>query len=235
MNDMNDIILRAENIHKSFTKIDKQKLEVLKGVSISIERRKISMVIGASGAGKSTLLHIISGLDLADEGTVQIDGTKLLSLNDYQLSKFRNENIGFVFQFHHLLPEFDALENVELPILVAKHSQSKAKKRAAELLELVGMKERMTHKPSELSGGEAQRVAVARALANNPKIIFADEPTGNLDSQNSEMLHQLILDIRDKFGITFLIVTHNPELIKLGEKIFEMKDGIIHRDENFSN
>jgi lipoprotein-releasing system ATP-binding protein len=232
MNDMNNFILRAENIHKSFTKIDKQRLEVLKGVSISIEKSKVSMIIGASGAGKSTLLHIISGLDNADEGKVYIDKTDIFSLNDDHLSKFRNKYIGFVFQFHHLLPEFDALENVALPMLVARESQSKAKKHAAELLDLVGLKNRMTHKPSELSGGEAQRVAVARALVNNPQIIFADEPTGNLDSRNSDLLHQLILDIRDKFGITFLIVTHNPELIKLGEKIFEMKDGIIHNSDN---
>ncbi len=224
---MNEIILSAKDIHKSFNKTGNKTLEVVKGVSLDIEKSKISMIVGASGAGKSTLLHIISGLDLPDNGSVAISGTEIFKLSDEKLSSFRNKHIGFVFQFHHLLPEFDAVENVALPLMIAGTSHNKAKKRAAELLELVGMQERMNHRPSELSGGEAQRVAVARALANNPSIIFADEPTGNLDSSNSEVLHKLILDIKEKFGTTFLIVTHNPELIKLGEIVFEMKDGIL--------
>lgn len=224
---MKDIILAAKEIHKSFTKVDNQKLEVLKGVSVDIERSKISMIVGASGAGKSTLLHIIGGLDRADSGTVTINNTNIINLNDDKLSRFRNKNIGFVFQFHHLLPEFDAQENIAIPMMIAGESLAKSKKRAQELLELVGLSDRFNHKPSELSGGEAQRVAIARALANNPQIIFADEPTGNLDSANSELLHQVILDIKNKFGTTFLIVTHNPELIKLGEIVFEMKDGMI--------
>lgn len=149
-------------------------------------------------------------------------------LNDDKLSSFRNKEIGFIFQFHHLLPEFDAVENVAIPIMIKGTSLSKAKKRAEELLELVGLKERFHHKPSELSGGEQQRVAVARALANNPSIVFADEPTGNLDSANSELIHNLFIDIKNKLGLTFLIVSHNPELIKLGEEIYEMKDGLIY-------
>ena len=228
---MSEIILSAKNIHKSFIKSNNEKLDVLKDVSLDIVKSKISMIVGASGAGKSTLLHIISGLDSADSGSVEIASTNIFSLNDDKLSKFRNKHIGFVFQFNHLLPEFDAQENVAIPIMIAGESLSKAKNRAAELLELVGLKERLTHRPSELSGGEAQRVAVARALANNPDIIFADEPTGNLDSVNSEMLHKLIFDLRDKFSATFLIVTHNPELIKLGDVVFEMKDGKIFTQE----
>lgn len=226
---MDSIILSANNISKSFVKSNNEKLDVLKNVSIEIERQKISMIVGASGAGKSTLLHIISGLDKADSGSVEISSTNIFSLSDDKLSKFRNKHIGFVFQFNHLLPEFDAQENVAIPLMIAGESLSKSKKRAAELLELVGLKERLTHRPSELSGGEAQRVAVARALANQPDIIFADEPTGNLDSANSEMLHKLIFDLRDKLQATFLIVTHNPELIKLGDVVFEMKDGQIFK------
>lgn len=228
---MSEIILAAKNISKSFIKSNNEKLDVLKDVSLDIVKSKISMIVGASGAGKSTLLHIISGLDSADSGSVEIASTNIFSLNDDKLSKFRNKHIGFVFQFNHLLPEFDAQENVAIPMMIAGESLSKAKSKAAELLELVGLKERLTHRPSELSGGEAQRVAVARALANNPDIIFADEPTGNLDSVNSEMLHKLIFDLRDKFSATFLIVTHNPELIKLGDVVFEMKDGKIFKQE----
>jgi len=228
---MSEIILSAKNIHKSFTKANSEKLEVLQNISLDIEKGKISMIVGASGAGKSTLLHIISGLDKADSGSVEISSTNIFTLNDDKLSNFRNKHIGFVFQFNHLLPEFDALENVAIPLMIAGENLHKAKSRASELLELVGLKDRMTHRPAELSGGEAQRVAVARALANNPDIIFADEPTGNLDSQNSDMLHKLIFELRDKFSATFLIVTHNPELIKLGDVVFEMKDGKIFKQE----
>lgn len=228
---MSEIILSAKNIHKSFTKANSEKLDVLQNISLDIEKSKISMIVGASGAGKSTLLHIISGLDKADSGSVEISSTNIFSLGDDKLSNFRNKHIGFVFQFNHLLPEFDAQENVAIPLMIAGENIHKAKEKAAELLELVGLKDRLTHRPAELSGGEAQRVAVARALANNPDIIFADEPTGNLDSQNSDMLHKLIFELRDKFSATFLIVTHNPELIKLGDVVFEMKDGKIFKQE----
>ncbi|MBM4170865.1 MAG: ABC transporter ATP-binding protein [Ignavibacteria bacterium] len=224
---MNNFILNAFAITKSFTKIDGQKLEILKGISIDIEANNISMIIGASGAGKSTLLHILSGLDFPDGGQVKIKDVDIFRLSDDKLSTFRNKNIGFIFQFHHLLPEFDATENVAIPIMIDGSPLQKAKKRAEELLELVGLKERLHHKPSELSGGEQQRVAVARALANNPSLIFADEPTGNLDSANSEMIHKLFIDLKNILNLTFLIVTHNSDLIKLGDKIFEMKDGLI--------
>ena len=221
------IILEAKNIHKAFLKKDEQRLEILKGVSLEVEQGLISVIVGASGAGKSTLLHIMSGLDNADQGDVVLKGTKIFSLGDDKLSKFRNRHIGFVFQFHHLLPEFDALENVAIPIMISGESRVKSFERASELLTLVGLSERLHHKPSELSGGEQQRVAVARALANNPDIVFADEPTGNLDSVNSKMLHKLFVELKQKLGVTFLVVTHNPELVKLGDKIFEMKDGKI--------
>lgn len=222
------MILEANSIAKSFSKTKNKKLDILKGVSLKVQENKITMIIGASGAGKSTLLHILSGLDKPDSGTVTIKGTNIFELNDERLSTFRNKEIGFVFQFHHLLPEFDAVENVAIPIMINGTSLSKAKKRAEEILEMVGLSERFHHKPSELSGGEQQRVAVARALANNPSIIFADEPTGNLDSANSELTHNLFIDIKNKLGLTFLIVSHNPELIKLGEDVYEMKDGLIY-------
>jgi lipoprotein-releasing system ATP-binding protein len=221
------IILEAKNIHKSFFKQNKVKLDILKGVSLQVEKEKISVIVGASGAGKSTLLHILSGLDTADIGEVTIKGKNIFELSDNKLSKFRNHHIGFVFQFHHLLPEFNALENTAMPLMINGETKHKSLKRAEELLSLVGLSERFHHKPSELSGGEQQRIAVARALANNPDIIFADEPTGNLDSENSEALHMLFNELKNKFGLTFLIVTHNPNLMKLGDVIFEMKDGQI--------
>ncbi len=225
---MNEIIIEAKNIHKSFYKQNEHKLEILKGVSLQVESKMISVIVGASGAGKSTLLHILSGLDNADEGEVKIKGTNIFSLSDDKLSKFRNKHIGFVFQFHHLLPEFDASENVAIPLMISGEPKQNAVKLAGELLALVGMSDRLHHKPAELSGGEQQRVAVARALANNPDIIFADEPTGNLDSVNSEALHKLFVNLRDELKVTFLIVTHNPQLVGLGDKVFEMKDGVIH-------
>lgn len=218
-------ILKAENIFKSFVKSREQKLEILKGISLELEENKITEIVGASGAGKSTLLHILSGLDSPDSGDVKIEGTEIFQLSDERLSKFRNKNIGFIFQFHHLLPEFTALENVSIPMMINGISLKNAQKKSEQLLETVGLKERFEHKPAELSGGEAQRVAVARALANNPKIIFADEPTGNLDSNNSEMMHNLFVELKDKLGLTFLIVTHNPELVKLADTVLEMKDG----------
>lgn len=229
------MILEAKEITKSYNKTKEKKLDILKGVSLDIEENKITMIIGASGAGKSTLLHILGGLDKPDRGSVIIKGTDIFRLHDDKLSSFRNKEIGFVFQFHHLLPEFDALENVAIPAMINGASLSKAKKRAEELLDLVGLKERIHHKPSELSGGEQQRVAVARALTNNPSLIFADEPTGNLDSANGEIIHNLFVDIKEKLGLTFLIVSHNPDLIKLGENVFEMKDGLIYSKTNTAN
>ena len=178
---------------------------------------------------KSTLLHILSGLDTPDSGSVEIKNTDIFKLKDDDIARFRNNHIGFIFQFHHLLPEFTALENTAIPLMINGMSLSKASVKAAELLETVGLKERVGHKPAELSGGEQQRVAVARALANSPQIIFADEPTGNLDSYNSEILNKLFIELRDKQKQTFLIVTHNPELVKLADIVWEMKDGKIFK------
>ncbi|MFA3781450.1 ABC transporter ATP-binding protein [Melioribacteraceae bacterium 4301-Me] len=220
------MILQAENIHKSFLKAtNNKKLEVLKGISFSLIENKITIIEGASGAGKSTLLHILGGLDVPDSGRVIIKDTDIFSLDDQSLSRFRNQNIGFVFQFHHLLPEFTAVENVAIPMMIAEVSKTKAMQKAKELLSLVGLNNRHDHKPSELSGGEQQKVAIARALANNPSIIFADEPTGNLDSTNSEVIHKLFIELKEKLGLTFLLVTHNPDLVQLGDYILQMKDG----------
>ncbi|AFH49213.1 Lipoprotein-releasing system ATP-binding protein [Ignavibacterium album JCM 16511] len=218
-------ILESRKIFKSYQNNRKLKLEVLKDISLSIERNKISVIVGASGAGKSTLLHILSGLDRPDSGEVLFESENIFNYTDEKLSNFRNRNIGFVFQFHHLLPEFTAAENVAIPRMAAGAKFNEAISRADELLELVGLFDRKDHKPSELSGGEQQRVAVARALVNDPKIIFADEPTGNLDSKNSESIHQLIIRLRDEFNKTFVIVTHNPDLMNLADRIFEIKDG----------
>lgn len=222
-------ILEASNIKKAFQSTKGKTLEVLKGIDLHVDEKNIEVIVGASGAGKSTLLYLLSGLDKPDEGTVKIKETEILKLNDEKLSKFRNDHIGFVFQFHHLLPEFTATENIAIPQMVKGVSLKKAEKRAVELLDTVGLADRKDHKPAELSGGEQQRVAVARALANDPDIIFADEPSGNLDSKNSEMLHQLIVDLKDKFGLTFLVVTHNPDLMKLGDIVHEIKDGKIFK------
>lgn len=220
-------IITCNNIHRTFKRSEKHKLEIIKGVSLSIEKSKISIIVGKSGTGKSTLLHILGGLDSPDEGTVFIDGIDIHKLDDDKLSDFRNNRIGFVFQFHHLLPEFTALENINIPQLIAGKKTNEASMRSIELLDIVDLADRQDHKPSELSGGEQQRVAIARALANNPKIIFADEPTGNLDSANSMIIHELITDLKIKFDLTFLIVTHNKSLINLGDRILEMKDGIV--------
>jgi lipoprotein-releasing system ATP-binding protein len=220
-----NIILESKNIFKSYHSNKKLKLEVLKDISLSVEKNKVSVIVGASGAGKSTLLHILSGLDRPDSGEVFFESENIFKYSDEKLAHFRNKNIGFVFQFHHLLPEFTAAENVAIPKLASGVKLNKALKYAEELLELVGIYDRRDHKPAELSGGEQQRVAVARALVNDPKIIFADEPTGNLDSKNSESIHQLILRLRDEYKKTFVIVTHNPELMQLADRIFEIKDG----------
>lgn len=221
------IILSAHNLNKSYQTNKKNKLDVLKNISVNIEENKISVIVGASGAGKSTLLHLLGGLDRPDEGKVLYEQKNIFEFNNDKLAKFRNENMGFVFQFHHLLPEFTAIENVAIPQMINGKNLKSALKDSKRLLDVVGLAQREEHKPAELSGGEQQRVAVARALANNPKIIFADEPTGNLDSANSESIHKLLFDLRDNLKKTFVIVTHNPELMKLADVIFEIKDGVI--------
>lgn len=201
-------------------------LKVLKGIDMVIEDSQIVTIVGASGAGKSTLLHIIGTLDSPDKGEVVIDDVSLFKLPDNKLSEYRNSEIGFVFQFHHLLPEFTALENVALPSLIAGNPKKKAMERAKELLDFLKLSERFGHKPSQLSGGEQQRVAVARALINNPKLILADEPSGNLDSENAKKLHELFFDLRDQFHQTFVIVTHNEELAEMSDRRIIMRDGM---------
>ena len=220
-----DNILKAENLNKSYKMNKKVRLDVLKDVSLEIEANQISVIVGDSGAGKSTLLHLLGALDRPDSGKIIYKDENIFALSDDRLAKFRNKNIGFIFQFHHLLPEFTALENVSIPQMIFGISLSNAAKKSKELLSTVGLSDRMDHKPAELSGGEQQRVAVARALANDPQIIFGDEPTGNLDSKNSESIHQLILELRDTLKVTFVIVTHNPNLVKLADKVYEIKDG----------
>jgi len=222
---MSEVILKAENIYKSFKTVKKVRLDILKGISLEIEPKKITVIIGASGAGKSTLLHLLGALDRPDSGEVIYEDKNIFKLSDERLAKFRNRNIGFIFQFHHLLPEFTALENVAIPQMINGTSLKDASEKSKELLSNVGLSERTEHKPAELSGGEQQRVAVARALANNPQIIFADEPTGNLDSANSEAIHKLIVELKEKYNKTFVIVTHNQNLVKLADKVFEIKDG----------
>ena len=222
---MINTILKAENLVKSY-KVGKDKqLNILKGISIEIQENKITTIIGASGAGKSTLLHILSGLDKADSGDVYFFNRKFSDMKQSELAKFRNENLGFVFQFHHLLPEFTALENVAIPLMINKISKQKSFEKSQTLLQMVGLSERVNNKPSELSGGEQQRVAIARALANDPKIILADEPTGNLDSENSESIGKLFIRIRDELKGSLVIVTHNPELVKIADQVYEMFDG----------
>ncbi len=223
------LIVTAENLSKSYISNKKNTLKVLKSISLEIEENKISLIVGASGAGKSTLLHLLGGLDRPDEGKVFYEQKNIFDFNNDKLAKFRNENMGFVFQFHHLLPEFTAIENVAIPQMIKGITLESALQYSKSLLNMVGLSDRADHKPAELSGGEQQRVAVARALANNPKIIFADEPTGNLDSANSESIHKLLFELRDNFKKTFVIVTHNPELMKLADVIFEIKDGVINQ------
>lgn len=215
-------MILAREITKSYGS-----LKVLKGVSLDISKGEIVSVTGASGAGKSTLLHILSTIDRADSGSVMVDGTDIRKLNDRQLANFRNRKVGFIFQFHHLLPEFTALENICIPALIAGTGRREAEQRAMELLDFLSLKERATHKPSELSGGEQQRVAAARALINRPAILMADEPSGNLDSANARQLHQLFFELRDKFGQTILIVTHNEELAAMSDRRLYMQDGLI--------
>jgi len=215
-------MLEARGIHKSYGN-----LEILKGVDLDIKKAEIVTIIGASGAGKSTLLHIIGTLDKPDQGTVLLNNVDVNSLSSKKLSAFRNEQIGFIFQFHHLLPEFTALENICIPAFIANKGKREAELQAFELLDLLGLRDRANHKPNELSGGEQQRVAVARAMINNPAIILADEPSGNLDSANAESLHRLFLDLRDRLQQTFVIVTHNENLAEMADRKVLMKDGLI--------
>lgn len=213
-------MITVSNITKSFGS-----LQVLKGIDLHIEKGKVVSIVGPSGAGKTTLLQIMGTLDKADSGEVVIDGINVSQLKEKDMAKFRNQHLGFVFQFHQLLPEFTAIENVMIPALIAHKPMKEAKKRAAELLEYMGLTDRADHKPSEMSGGEKQRVAVARALINNPSVVFADEPSGSLDSKNKEELHKLFFDLRDKFGQTFVIVTHDPELAKITDETIYLRDG----------
>ena len=217
---MSQTIIQAKGIEKSFGQ-----LKVLKCIDFSVNKKEVVSIMGASGAGKSTLLQILGTLMRPDAGTLEIDGYSVDNLSGNELSAFRNKKIGFVFQQHHLLPEFTALENVMIPAFIAGRSEKEARQKALELLEVMGLSDRTTHKPSELSGGEQQRVAVARALINDPAIIFADEPSGNLDTKTKQELHQLFFTLRDKLGQTIVIVTHDPDLAKMCDRCLVMKDG----------
>jgi lipoprotein-releasing system ATP-binding protein len=215
-------MVETRNITKSFGS-----LQVLKGIDLLIREKEIVAIVGQSGAGKTTLLQIMGTLDRPDSGLLQVGGIDPFTLNDRDRANFRNRHIGLVFQFHQLLPEFTALENVMIPALIAKRSYDDAAKKSAELLDFLGLKDRMKHKPAELSGGEKQRVAVARALINNPSVILADEPSGSLDTKNKDELHSLFFDLRKEIGQTFIIVTHDENFAKLADRIIYMKDGII--------
>ncbi len=215
-------MLVATELYKKFGA-----LEVLKGVSISLQKGELATIVGPSGCGKSTLLHILGTLEAPDKGQITMDGTDFSKLKGKHLAAFRNKHIGFVFQFHHLLPEFNALENVSIPAWIAGRKKSEVKEAATELLKKMGLENRLTHRPSELSGGEQQRVAVARALINKPSIVLADEPTGNLDSAHARELHQLFISLKNELGQSFLIVTHNEELAAQSDRVWTMRDGRI--------
>lgn len=225
LNDYKAIMIKLEGITKSFGS-----LQVLKGIDLEINKGEIVSIVGPSGAGKTTLLQIMGTLDEPDAGVVQIDGTVVSRMKEKELSAFRNKNIGFVFQFHQLLPEFTALENVMIPALIAGVSSKEAHERAMKILDFMGLVDRASHKPNELSGGEKQRVAVARALINDPAVILADEPSGSLDTHNKEDLHQLFFDLRDRLGQTFVIVTHDEGLAKITDRTVHMVDGMIKKD-----
>ena len=214
-------MIEVKNIHKSFGT-----LEVLKGVDLTVKKGEIVSIIGKSGAGKTTLLQIIGTLDKPDSGSVVIDGVDVFALKEKELADFRNRHIGFIFQFHQLLPEFNALENVMMPAMIARMSEKEAEQRAVQLLTELGMAERLTHKPNELSGGEKQRVAAARAMMMSPDVILADEPSGSLDESNKKELHKLLLQMREQYGQTIIIVTHDKELAEISDRVIEMRDGI---------
>ena len=220
---MNNLI-RVVDLYKSYYD-GLTELPVLRGIDLQVKKAEIVAIVGASGVGKSTLLHLLGGLDRPTEGTIFYEGEDIFALNDQELDRFRNEEIGFVFQFHHLLPEFTALENVAMPGLIARQKSDVAEDRAKELLEYVGLGERLEHRPFELSGGERQRVAIARALVNQPKVVLADEPTGNLDQKTSEAVHDLLWTLNDQFSQTFIIVTHNPTLAQRADRLIQLVDG----------
>ncbi len=219
-------MIKIQNITKRF-----DQLEVLRGIDLEIPDGQVVSIVGASGAGKTTLLQIMGTLDKPTTGTIEIDGTDVSRMSQTQLANFRNQKIGFVFQFHQLLPEFTALENVMIPAFIAGKSKKEARERAEELLQFMGLSERAEHKPNELSGGEKQRVAVARALVNNPSVVMADEPSGSLDTHNKEELHRLFFDLRDRYGQTFVIVTHDEQLAAQCDRTIHMQDGLIVGDE----
>ncbi|MBA7598733.1 ABC transporter ATP-binding protein [candidate division WOR-3 bacterium] len=227
----NEVLIKGINIRRVFV-TGKERLEVLKGIDVTFKKGMIHTIVGPSGAGKSTLLHILGGLDRPTEGKVILDNSSLYDFPDRELSRIRNKKIGFIFQFHHLLPEFSALENVMMPSVIDAMNAKKARKVAENLLVKVGLSDRFDHKPNELSGGEKQRVAVARALVNNPSVIFADEPTGNLDSKNSDLLLSMLLELNRSEGITLIVVTHNKDIANKIGNVIKMKDGKIQGVEN---